>query len=209
MHRTTRIAVASMTAAAAIVGLAGCASSDDKGADGRPLTEIEACVTAHPWSLDASVLADNLRVNIGQASAADKVVTSSGTQTLTWDREGYVTLVSDLKVEAIIPEIPPTEGDNPNPGRPEIHWTETIVGESGGRAFFWDNIAVPRDWSEDDLVITESAREASGATSQFRWPQAGRLIFDDTVGLIVTCTPDELIIDARGNDRIWRYTPAS
>jgi len=209
VHRTTRIVVTSMTATAAFVGLVGCAGDDDKGADGRPLTELEACVTANSWSLDASVIADNLRVNIGEASAADKQISSSGTQTLTWDRAGHVTLVSDLSVEVRIPEIPPVEGDNPQPGRPEIIWSETIVGESGGRAFFSENVAVPRDWSEEDLVVTESAREASGASSDFRWPQAGRLIFDDTVGLIVTCTPEELLLDARGSDRIWRYSPAS
>ena len=150
---------------------------------------------SQPWQLDVTTLASSTKGALADRGH-DVNVTVEGTQTLTYTAViGTLTLQSDLTITATV------NGAN------QVT-TRTVKGESTGRAFFSDDVAIPRDWDEQKLTVTDTFTQDDAPVDPIPWSVPHSWL-DDTVGLVTTCSSDTLTLVARGTKEAWTFHPAS
>lgn len=155
-------------------------------------TALEACATDRAWDLDTAAFAP-VATTVMHEHGVPLDIAVQGTQRLTWGSDFAMHLDSDLTFIA---------SGAASPGREE---TLTVRGQSGGLAYFAGTIAVPRQWSEDGLTAQPAAtQDGAPVNGAVAWP---RLWIDDTNGLEVTCSEDQLQLAARQGPLVWTFRP--
>ncbi len=120
-------------------------------------------------------------------------VTVEGTQRLTWDTDFQMTFDTDLTFRGVV-------DNNAAPGFEEQY---TVKGRSTGLAYFSDQTAIPRNWDESGLKIDTTAT-LNGAPADVTFPWV-KLWADDTVGLDVTCSSEQLVLAGRQSTLTWTF----
>lgn len=171
-------------------GLAGCQLVRPNIPEYTP-SPLETCVGAHEWTLDVATLATSTRDSMAEVALAVSVAVE-GTQTLTYTPGvGSVVVDSDLTITA-------------SARHSDEVAVRTVDGESTGRAYFSDDVAIPRDWDESRLDIVDSFTKGGTPVDPAPWRVTHSWI-DDTVGLETTCTDDTLTLVARGTKNVWTF----
>lgn len=197
MIRRMRPAAAATAAAVAMVALAGCAIITPTAPVKTP-SALEACAHGTTWALDMPALQAQVVALFAESGIGVSEVLVEGSQTLDWDENGHVTIESAYTVTAKagsdIPDVP-------------FVVTQTVNGTTTGRAYFSDVIAVPRNWDADGLTIETSAVRGEEAleSAPFSIP---RTAVDDTVGIEVVCSPEQMTMHPRGTHLTLTWVPA-
>lgn len=196
MIRRMRVAAATAVLTST-VALGGCALLESSAPPPTPTT-VESCFMDTTWRLDNEALAAQIVAWYADLDFTATEVRVEGTQDLTWQFSGDIVIETDY---AIIVTYPSDQPENP--------WvvTQSISGVSTGRVFFYDLVAVPRDWDDSDVTIETTAvrGEEVAETIDLRFPKT---IIDDVVGLEVTCTPELMTTHGRGTKMTQTWTPA-
>lgn len=198
MARSKR-ALALLAAAAAVsatTSLAGCSLLTATAPVHTP-TALESCATGHTWALDVEALAPVATAAMHEHTLNVQVVVE-GTQQLTWDTDFKMTFDTDLTFRGVI------DGDYA-PGYEEQY---TVKGQSEGFAYFSGETAVPRNWSEDDLDTEITATQDGAPAADIIYPWIV-LWTDDTVGLTVTCSAEQLVLAGRQSPLSWTFNRVS
>ena len=173
----------------AVTGLAGCQFFEIQEPEYTP-SALEECVTAQPWVLDTESVAANVAERLAEVGATGEIAVE-GSQTLEMRVGGDLMLDSDLRTTVT------------NAGPPVVVTEQTVRGESTGTFVISGDVLVPRKWS-DDVTVTERMTSDDVAVDPVPW-EIGRTWIDDTVGLVLTCSPDTLQLDGRGTKLVWVF----
>ena len=173
-------------------GLTGCQLLEVQEPERTP-SAIELCVAAHDWVVDPDSIAANVQQRLSEHGAGGEV-TVEGDQRLRWDLDGIVVLETDLRIAVT------------NEGPPLTTYEQTVRGTSGGNAVFTGDVGIPRNWSESELLVTESMTEDDAPVESLPWSLRSTWI-DDTVGLVMQCSPDTLGVEGRGTRLTWTFHP--
>lgn len=194
MLRNARRAVPIVALAAATTALSGCSLIATPEPESTA-SALETCAVGHVWALDTT--------NLGQAvvdevdgAAVQMTVVVDGSQQLDWSSDYRMTFTTDLTYRAST-SIGGWEGYEED---------IRVTGTSTGLAYFSGAVAVPRNWSEEDLVVERTASrngESVEATTGWRFPT---LWIDDTHGLEVGCADGVLTLTARQTKLTWTYS---
>ncbi len=191
-RRLPRVAAAIATTGLAATGLAGCQLFEIQEPEHVP-SAIESCVVAHAWVLDPASATANVAERLSERGASGDIAVEGG-QTLRVGLDGEMVIESDLRIVVT------------NPGPPVLLLEQTVRGESAGTVVFSGEVAIPRNWSEDQLTVTERLTLDDAVPDPVPWA-LGRTWIDDTVGLVVTCTADLLEVEGRGTKLAWTFHP--
>jgi len=194
--RRMRLAAA-MTAAAATMALGGCALITPTAPVKTP-SALESCAHGTTWALDMAALQAQVVAAYADAGTTVSEVLVDGTQSLDWDENGHVTIESAYTITV---SAPSDVEDVP------YVVTQTINGTTTGRAYFSDVIAIPRDWNADELVIETTAVRGEEALESIP-VGVPRTIVDDTVGLEVVCSAEQMTTHGRGTHLTLTWVPA-
>ena len=159
---------------------------------------MEVCAQGHTWSLDTADLSQKLLATLPSQDVPATAVEPSGGQTLTWDKNGAVTIESDL-VFTITAE--------PKKDQTMII-TQSYTGTVKGKALINVDVAIPQNWDVSDYTVETSATIADEPVEELAYT-IPRSDFDDVVGLILTCEADVMTINPRGTDLIQIWAKAS
>jgi len=189
-RRSRLLAVAGLTAISGL-GLTGCQLVEPNIPTPTP-SEVDACMGAHEWTLDVTTLASSTQAAMAElGTQAD--VTVEGSQTLDYTPVvGTLALQSDLTITATLH------------GTAQVA-TRTVKGASTGRAFFSGEVAIPRDWDEQSLTVTDAYTDGGTASATPPPWSIPHSWLDDKVGLTTTCTADTLTLQARGTQESWTF----
>jgi len=186
-----------MLAPAALLVLSGCALIEPADTS-EPPTAMEVCALGKTWDLDTVDLSEKLLAELPIQDVPATAVEPSGGQSLTWKKDGGVTIDSDL-VFTITAE----------PKKDQIMTiTQAYNGTVVGEALINVDVAIPRNWDVSQYEIETSAVLNDEPVEELAYT-IPRSDFDDMLGLIITCEADVLTINPRGTDLIQRWTKAS
>jgi len=174
----------------AATGLAGCQLFEIHEPEYVP-SAVETCVAAHPWVLDLESARTNVAQRLSEHGAGGDIVVD-GSQRLEWRIGGAMQFETDLTISVT------------NPGPPALLLEQRVQGRSGGDSVFSGDVAVPRNWSDDELTVSETMTVDDAVPDPIPW-RLGRTWIDDTVGLVTTCTGDTLEVVARGTKLSWIF----
>ena len=194
---SSKRASALAVAPAIMLVLSGCALIEPADTS-EPPTAMEVCAQGHTWSLDTADLSEKLLASLPSEDVPAKAVEPSGGQTLTWDKNGAVTIESDL-VFTITAE--------PKKDQTMII-TQSYTGTVKGKALINVDVAIPQNWDVSDYTVETSATIADKPVEELAYT-IPRSDFDDVVGLILTCEADVMTINPRGTDLIQIWAKAS
>ena len=197
MIRRMRLAAA-VTAAAATMALGGCALITPTAPVKTP-SALESCAQGTTWSLEMALFQEQVVAQFAEAGIGVSEVLVSGTQTFEWSEAGHVTMESAYTITATAPS---------DVAEAPFVVTQTVTGTTTGRAYFSDVIAVPRDWDASDLVIETTALKGAEPLEAppFMVPKT---MLDDTVGLEVVCSPEQMTTHGRGTHLTLTWVPAA
>lgn len=188
----TRRLTALLIAVASAASLSGCALITPREAE-QEVSALERCVAAHPWEVDVATLAANSTLELTQHGIGIAPATATGTQTLTYvSGEGTLELESDFTVTGVWP------------GPPVVQVVQTFTGTSTGKAFFADDVMIPRDWNDDGVQTTLTATQDGAPLDPVPW-SLGHPWIDDVVGLVATCDDTKLTLEGRTTQRAWTF----
>ncbi|WP_341954332.1 hypothetical protein [Salinibacterium sp. TMP30] len=185
-----------MTPAVLLV-LSGCALIEPADTS-EPPTAMQACALGHTWELDTTDLSEKLLVELPIQGVPANAVEPSGGQTLTWQKDGGVTIDSDLVLT--ITAVPKKDQI--------MTITQAYNGTVTGEALINVDVAIPQNWDASKYTIETSAVLGEEPVEEVPYT-IPRSDFDDVLGLIITCEADAMTINPRGTDLIQRWTKTS
>lgn len=185
-----------MTPAVLLV-LSGCALIEPADTS-EPPTAMQLCALGNTWELDTTDLSEKLLAELPLEDVPATAVEPSGGQTMTWEKDGALTIESDLVFTITA-----------TPKKDQVMTiTHAYNGTVVGKALINVDVAIPRNWDVSAYEIETSAVLNEEPVEELAYT-IPRSDFDDMLGLILTCEADVLTINPRGTDLIQRWTNAS
>jgi len=194
---SSKCSSALLVAPATMLMLSGCALIEPADTS-EPPTAMQSCALGHTWELNTTDLSEKLLVELPIQGIPANAVEPSGGQTLTWHKDGGVTIDSDLVLT--ITAVPQKDQI--------MTITQAYNGTVTGEALINVDVAIPQNWDASKYTIETSAVLGEEPVEEVPYT-IPRSDFDDVLGLIITCDADALTINPRGTDLIQLWTKAS
>ena len=193
---TARRMIAFVLPTALLASLSGCALIEPAVSQDPP-SALETCALGSVWNLDLALLEEQ----VNAAMTADRVkvtaVDAQGSQSLDWSSKSDLLVTTDYTL---------TVTAEPVAGRVFVV-TEVHRGSAQGKAYINGDVAIPRNWENDDFTLEDTATDNGVALEAVPYTMP-RLVIDDSVGLEMTCTDGTLTVHPRGGDVTLTYTKA-
>ena len=192
---TARHAAAIALPALLVFGLSGCSLLQAKGSD-TTLTGVAACAQGHTWTVDTADLAAQVLKDLQKQKVPATAVDAKGTQTMTWDVNGAMSVVTDYTL---------TVTAAPAPDQALIA-TQVHKGTATGKAYVDADVAIPRNWDATATTV-DTTFTLNGAEVKDSVPFTTIVTdFDDSVGLELTCDGTAMTTHPRGSDVTQKWT---
>lgn len=186
-----------MMAPAVLLVLSGCALVEPADTS-QPPTAMQLCALDQTWSLDTTDLSEKLLAELPSNGVPASAVEPTGGQTLTWQKDGDLTIESDL--DFIITAAPKADQ--------VMTITQSYSGTITGQAPINVDVAIPRMWDVSKYTVESTAVLNEEPVEELAYT-IPRKDLNDVLGLVITCEADVMTINPRGTDLIQRWTKSS
>lgn len=191
---TARRMIAFVLPTTLLVALSGCSLIEPAVTEDPP-TAMETCALGALWTLDLTVLEEQVTTVLTEAGAPVTAVDAQGTQTLDWTASSDMTITTDYTL---------TVTAQPSAEQTFVI-TEVHAGTSSGKAYINGDVAIPRKWTGGDFAVEATATSNGEALEAVPYTMP-RLVVDDSVGLELTCSDGTMTVHPRGSDVTLTYT---
>lgn len=169
-----------------VLTLGGCALLEPAGTN-VPLTGIAACALGHTWTQDFEGIKQQITDDLSKKGINATGITVTGEQTMEWTEKSQMSISGDYTIA-----VTTAEAEDKT-----LTVTEAHHGTASGAAYINGDVAIPRNW--ETTFGWDTTADLSGETLEAPPYGLPVTVFDDSVGLILTCDGDTLTIHPRGS----------